>query len=547
MFQLHFQIPIFQPWYSNLPFIPAFAAMDDLQNYGTPGKLERDEFLGRLKALFQQIVASFPQWPGSFNQLLTDGFDDDQIWAMISITNDELLALVEASCSVDRLAVDVKTGSQLVSLDIAKGVGHQQESDCELSDVDGSTFATDEADKPFDQYEDDLEGDLDDESDAEFESADFEPVDEQDDDPIEEFDDPIEEFDDPIEEFDDEVAEFDNPLEHDAEDSMDELVDDVDECQDELQKDVYDVKYDDFFDENAPEFLSDDGEEFNHDLSQSNTRTLDLDSEEEVDPTNLSTFERTQQRLKKEISDLEKENVASEKPWTLRGEITAAKRPLDSLLEVDVDFDNNAKPVPVITQEYCDNLDQVIMQRIKDGMFDDVERRKPVILNDQSIAPVELDMEKSSKGLAQIYEEQYLNAGNAQSALNKPEHAEIKTLFASLMNRLDALSNYHFTPKVPRQEIQIVSNISAMAVEEPTPAAVSTESMIRPVEVFQGKMPIAYGEYSKSKKRRVAKASARRKQDIVDAKSSDKQKAIQQLSKQRNVIVKKRTPKRDSK
>ena len=490
---------------------PVIAAlrMDKLENYAKAGTLPREEFLVKMKDLFKQCISLIPEWSGSFDQLLTDGFDDDQIWAAISVTNNELFSFFESRL----LLGEVQVENDYVEEDaICCGSVSENESD----QVEQFSQSADEDFQEMDPQLSDLEGDWneeeDDEDDEENEYEDEENV----------------EMDDVDEELDD----------------VDEEMDKEDDGQD---LDISNVKYGDFFEGEPQEVDFEDYDENTENNIQDSKkpRKLDLDSDEEQNPSSLSTFEKSQQKLKKEISQLEMENASTEKPWTLQGEITATGRPLDSLLDVELDFENNAKPVPVITQEYCDNLDELIIQRIKDGMFDDVERRKPPSLSTQTNLTgtdglVELVSEKSTKGLAQVYEEQYLNNTNSklQSNSDKPEHLEIKNLFSNLMNKLDALSNYHFTPKIPKQEIQIVSNVAAIAVEEAIPVAVSGESMVTPVEVYQGQTPMAYSEYSKSKKRRIAKASARRKHATTNEKSSDKQKAIKQLSKQRNVIVK---------
>lgn len=64
-------------------------------------------------------------------------------------------------------------------------------------------------------------------------------------------------------------------------------------------------------------------------------------------------MELRQERLKKKIESLE-EDLVSEKPWQMKGEVSAMKRPQNSLLEEVVEFDLTTRPgeldVPTVDQ-----------------------------------------------------------------------------------------------------------------------------------------------------------------------------------------------------
>ena len=64
----------------------------------------------------------------------------------------------------------------------------------------------------------------------------------------------------------------------------------------------------------------------------------------------LSAHERQQERMKAKLTKLEQQQLA-EKPWQLKGEVNAQKRPKNSLLEADLDFEQGSKAAPVITEE----------------------------------------------------------------------------------------------------------------------------------------------------------------------------------------------------
>ncbi len=85
--------------------------------------------------------------------------------------------------------------------------------------------------------------------------------------------------------------------------------------------------------------------------------------------------------------------------------------------------------------------------------FDDVERKRDP--NFRPFLPsklVEISDEKSKKSLAEIYEEDYVkqttrDMTNEKDEALKKEHKEIENMFKDLCHKLDALSNFHYTPK----------------------------------------------------------------------------------------------------
>lgn len=55
-------------------------------------------------------------------------------------------------------------------------------------------------------------------------------------------------------------------------------------------------------------------------------------------------------------------------------QVSATKRPKNSALEVDLDWDRNVNPPPVITEEVSQSIEELILKRISEGNFDDVQR-----------------------------------------------------------------------------------------------------------------------------------------------------------------------------
>lgn len=135
--------------------------------------------------------------------------------------------------------------------------------------------------------------------------------------------------------------------------------------------------------------------------------------------------------------------MLSGKAWQLTGEIEAQKRPENSLLEEYLQFDRTTRLrkwidenvrlkkrfdfclAPTITTETTDSIEELIKQRIRDKVFDDVERKKRTTPAQEMSAykkEIVLDHEKSQLSLAQVYEQEFVKKQNVKRIFNCEEN-----------------------------------------------------------------------------------------------------------------------------
>jgi U3 small nucleolar RNA-associated protein MPP10 len=82
-----------------------------------------------------------------------------------------------------------------------------------------------------------------------------------------------------------------------------------------------------------------------------------------LSPAPQSTHAKRLAALNAQIASLEAEN-AGPKQWALAGEASSRARPLNAVLEEDLEFDTVGKQVPLVTEEKVKNLEEKIKQRI---------------------------------------------------------------------------------------------------------------------------------------------------------------------------------------
>ena len=238
------------------------------------------------------------------------------------------------------------------------------------------------------------------------------------------------------------------------------------------------------------------------DLFDESEEEEDDEEAEKLDPSDprsrRSTHERRKAALQEEIRKLEAANVAK-REWQLTGEARAADRPMNSLLEEDLEFERAGKPVPVITAEVSESIEELIKRRILAQDFQDLIRRRPDDLatgkdGKRGNLDFELDDTKSKKGLAEEYEEEHLrrtdpNFVDVKDEKLQKEQKEIEKLWKEVCGQLDSLSSWHFRPKQPAPQLDIRVDAPAVTMEDARPSAggeVAGASQLAPQEVYKG-------------------------------------------------------------
>lgn len=262
----------------------------------------------------------------------------------------------------------------------------------------------------------------------------------------------------------------------------------------------------------------------------------DDDDQGETGPK-LSAHAKRQLRLAEEIRQLENENV-SKKDWTLMGEASARARPKDSLLEEGMDFERTSRPVPIVTEEFTQTLEDMIKARVVEGRFDTVTRRIPESVHKFTKNSFELDENKPSQSLAEVYENEFQKKQNpegyktAKDVKLDAEHQEIAEMFKDICYNLDSLSSWHYTPKPVTESLNIVTNAPAIEMEDAQPLTMSSAARLAPQEQYTTKaekgevagksgLPTSKAEMTSEERQRY-----RRKQRAV-AKKSGAQKKTQ--------------------
>lgn len=539
----------------------------------------KSETLQSIKNALDPIASKY----SIFNEVYLDGLDAEQIWAQVEmiidgiedkIVNEEVPELIQngtvSAKSFAPVDLDSEMDSEMDSeLDSQHSINSEEEEseDSEDSDQENSEEEPFVGFKDSDGEEIDMEKDDYVESDIDMDDLenDNEKSDEDEDKEVDggqasELNDEFFNLDD----FKSQIKALDKIADNQDIDE-DEDIDYFGDLQDDDQGDGMDgLKYEDFFappkkykfnkdtkrkqppkkskknnkkeeQEEEEEFtgLNLDSNEQDYEQAMESVRK-DLfasEDEDENEPTMskkeiLSTLEKQQREIQKQIERYEAENVG-EKKWQVKGEVSAVQRPANSLLESHLDFERSSKPAPVITQEVTDSLEDLIRARILKNDFDDIPRRIPDTLPEFKPSKLaDISESKSKKSLGELYEQDFLKQTDPEAfETQKNEqldaaHQTIVDSFQALSRKLDALSAWHYAPKAPKPTLSIVAETAAISMEDAQPTALAQSSTLAPHEVYTPKqdstqqqqqqeiigpdgLPISKSEMSREDKQRL--------------------------------------------
>jgi len=224
-----------------------------------------------------------------------------------------------------------------------------------------------------------------------------------------------------------------------------------------------------------------------------------------------SRFEKRSAKVAEELEALEDEAM-EEKAFHLMGETTAQGRAKDQLLAMDLDFQSNAPPVAP-TVQMTEDLENIIIQRIRDKAYDDVERKSREMV-EPAEAKRRLVPDEERKSLSQLYEDEFLQ--NGKDLDEDKDRKQIKEDMNRLFAQLDFLT-YDTVVNQKEVEIKVTSDAPALTSEEKGPSLLSTYSSLAPEEVagkskgqFMSKEERSATDIKRDRRRVKAKIKARK-------------------------------------
>ncbi|KAL2937203.1 U3 small nucleolar ribonucleoprotein MPP10 [Bienertia sinuspersici] len=402
-----------------------------------------------------------------FEQLLTDGFDAEQIWQQIDLQSQPLFTTLKRE--IKRFEKDPDQILNLFGVSEANGVLENEIKE------NGNLGLEEDSEELSDEDEDEEDEDEGEDDEREHEEEDDEESDEE----------VLEDDGDGVPEVEDEFLKIkdlekylvrEEKREYGSEEKKDKKkkklganVNDVDEDEaaeseegeeDDEELMLYgggasdedgsedNIRYEDFFVPNKTtqkqkrKKVDESDESEAEDEDNDDSEMEDDDEDEDVDDSkmkedddeqnksNLSTYEREREKIQAKIKQMEAENLAP-KDWTMQGEVSASKRPKDSALEVDLDFEHNIRPPPVITEEVTASLEEIIKKRILEiapvSVSDAAMLAPEEVFSGKKVVKEENELTKEDRKKRRAKKKRKLKAINARKAASRAPEKPLQT------------------------------------------------------------------------------------------------------------------------
>lgn len=174
--------------------------------------------------------------------------------------------------------------------------------------------------------------------------------------------------------------------------------------------------------------------------------------------------------------------MLEDKPWEMKGEIKAKDRPIGSLLDKNLDFKVSKKQVPLVTPELSSKIENLIKLRVSKGLFDN-PKMNSYLQNKENEHKNNfiLNYNKSSKGIADLYEEDFnkLNDNNNNLLETKSqEKQEIEDLMNELFTMFTAVTSNTFISQTIKEDINVIKDIDVIEIKDISKNIVNNENAI---------------------------------------------------------------------
>jgi U3 small nucleolar RNA-associated protein MPP10 len=129
-----------------------------------------------------------------------------------------------------------------------------------------------------------------------------------------------------------------------------------------------------------------------------------------------------------------------------------------------LDFKVTRRPPPIITAEWSNKIEQIIKTRVASDLFDDPKRT--MIKEKKENQDINIIFEKSSKGLAELYEEDWNKQYNNSKEEKTQDKIEIEEMMSDLFTMFTALTNSTFIGDRVKNDNNAIKDIEAIEIKD---------------------------------------------------------------------------------